>query len=167
MRVSSSDPIRNKIREKMESMLQTRLIIPGLNFMFEDFIRSNKVPKVYVMIQDYPYIANSTYNIPFTDMNKKDFDDIFNIIINFSSYYRDKTNDGRDKTNSPMYHIVLRNILRLPRFAKYESVLLFVPEKGSNTSARINSVWMMYLSENINLFDNKNDNVEIKSDEIM
>lgn len=131
------------------------LYIPGLNFPFEEVINiSMKIPQVYTILQDFPYILNDVYKIPYVEINKKELDDIFKIIIDFNDYYKSRETKGR-KYNSPMYHVVLRNVILLNKYKKYADIVRFIPKKGIMTTSKIDTVWIMYISEHPELMVNK------------
>ena len=130
------------------------LSIPGLNFPFDEIIGiSMKIPQVYTILQDFPFILNDVYAVPYVKISKKELDDIFNIIIDFNTYYKMRESRGQ-KYNSPMYHVVLRNVIMLNRYRKYSDIINFIPKKGDITTSKIDKIWIMYMSEHEELLKN-------------
>lgn len=58
------------------------------------------------------------------------------------------------KYNSPMYHVVLRNVIMLNRYRKYSDIINFIPKKGDITTSKIDKIWIMYMSEHEELLKN-------------
>ena len=138
-------------------IIGVNLSIPGLNFPFDEIIGiSMKIPQVYTILQDFPFILNDVYAVPYVKISKKELDDIFNIIIDFNTYYKMRESRGQ-KYNSPMYHVVLRNVIMLNRYRKYSDIINFIPKKGDITTSKIDKIWIMYMSEHEELL--KNDEV--------
>ena len=126
-------------------IIGVNLSIPGLNFPFDEIIGiSMKIPQVYTILQDFPFILNDVYAVPYVKISKKELDDIFNIIIDFNTYYKMRESRGQ-KYNSPMYHVVLRNVIMLNRYRKYSDIINFMPKKGDITTSKIDKIWIMYM----------------------
>ena len=135
-------------------IIGVNLSIPGLNFPFDEIIGiSMKIPQVYTILQDFPFILNDVYAVPYVKISKKELDDIFNIIIDFNTYYKMRESRGQ-KYNSPMYHVVLRNVIMLNRYRKYSDIINFIPKKGDITTSKIDKIWIMYMSEHEELLKN-------------
>ena len=135
-------------------IIGVNLSIPGLNFPFDEIIGiSMKIPQVYTILQDFPFILNDVYVVPYVKISKKELDDIFNIIIDFNTYYKMRESRGQ-KYNSPMYHVVLRNVIMLNRYRKYSDIINFIPKKGDITTSKIDKIWIMYMSEHEELLKN-------------
>ena len=135
-------------------IIGVNLSIPGLNFPFDEIIGiSMKIPQVYTILQDFPFILNDVYAVPYVKISKKELDDIFNIIIDFNTYYKMRESRGQ-KYNSPMYHVVLRNVIMLNRYRKYSNIINFIPKKGDITTSKIDKIWIMYMSEHEELLKN-------------
>ena len=125
-----------------------------MNFPFDEIIGiSMKIPQVYTILQDFPFILNDVYAVPYVKISKKELDDIFNIIIDFNTYYKMRESRGQ-KYNSPMYHVVLRNVIMLNRYRKYSDIINFIPKKGDITTSKIDKIWIMYMSEHEELLKN-------------
>ena len=138
-------------------IIGVNLSIPGLNFPFDEIIGiSMKIPQVYTILQDFPFILNDVYAVPYVKISKKELDDIFNIIIDFNTYYKMRESRGQ-KYNSPMYHVVLRNVIMLNRYRKYSDIINFIPKKGDITTSKIDKIWIMYMSEHEELLKNDED----------
>ena len=138
-------------------IIGVNLSIPGLNFPFDEIIGiSMKIPQVYTILQDFPFILNDVYAVPYVKISKKELDDIFNIIIDFNTYYKMRESRGQ-KYNSPMYHVVLRNVIMLNRYRKYSDIINFIPKKGDITTSKIDKIWIMYMSEHEELLKNDKD----------
>ena len=145
------------VEDEIMKIIGVNLSIPGLNFPFDEIIGiSMKIPQVYTILQDFPFILNDVYAVPYVKISKKELDDIFNIIIDFNTYYKMRESRGQ-KYNSPMYHVVLRNVIMLNRYRKYSDIINFIPKKGDITTSKIDKIWIMYMSEHEELL--KNDEV--------
>ena len=144
-------------------IIGVNLSIPGLNFPFDEIIGiSMKIPQVYTILQDFPFILNDVYAVPYVKISKKELDDIFNIIIDFNTYYKMRESRGQ-KYNSPMYHVVLRNVIMLNRYRKYSDIINFIPKKGDITTSKIDKIWIMYMSEHEELLKNDEDIEDIEN----
>ena len=141
--------------DEVMKIIGVNLSIPGLNFPFDEIIGiSMKIPQVYTILQDFPFILNDVYAVPYVKISKKELDDIFNIIIDFNTYYKMRESRGQ-KYNSPMYHVVLRNVIMLNRYRKYSDIINFIPKKGDITTSKIDKIWIMYMSEHEELLKNE------------
>lgn len=142
------------VEDEIMKIIGVNLSIPGLNFPFDEIIGiSMKIPQVYTILQDFPFILNDVYAVPYVKISKKELDDIFNIIIDFNTYYKMRESRGQ-KYNSPMYHVVLRNVIMLNRYRKYSDIINFIPKKGDITTSKIDKIWIMYMSEHEELLKN-------------
>ena len=145
------------VEDEIMKIIGVNLSIPGLNFPFDEIIGiSMKIPQVYTILQDFPFILNDVYAVPYVKISKKELDDIFNIIIDFNTYYKMRESRGQ-KYNSPMYHVVLRNVIMLNRYRKYSDIINFIPKKGDITTSKIDKIWIMYMSEHEELLKNDED----------
>ena len=145
------------VENEVMKIIGVNLSIPGLNFPFDEIIGiSMKIPQVYTILQDFPFILNDVYAVPYVKISKKELDDIFNIIIDFNTYYKMRESRGQ-KYNSPMYHVVLRNVIMLNRYRKYSDIINFIPKKGDITTSKIDKIWIMYMSEHEELLKNDED----------
>ena len=142
------------VDDDIMKIIGVNLSIPGLNFPFDEIIGiSMKIPQVYTILQDFPFILNDVYAVSYVKISKKELDDIFNIIIDFNTYYKMRESRGQ-KYNSPMYHVVLRNVIMLNRYRKYSDIINFIPKKGDITTSKIDKIWIMYMSEHEELLKN-------------
>lgn len=143
----------------------SRLIIGGLMFDFNDVYKINEgIPKKYNYGQEYFIISNYVFNIPFTEINNNDKDNLLDIIVAFNNYYkRNIVKTNGNKNNSPLFGCTLICIIKtLSYFHKYKGIIYCLPNKyiDSQTMDTISMYWHLFLIENADIYTRYNRPIE-------
>ena len=143
--------------EKIENFDENRLTIGGLMFDFNDVYKFNEgIPKKYNYGQEYFIISNYVFNIPFTEINNNDKDNLLDIIVAFNNYYkRNIVKMNGNKNNSPLFGCTLICIIKsLSYFHKYKDIIYCLPNKyiDSQTMDTIAMYWHLFLIENPDIY---------------
>lgn len=140
------------------------LTIGGLMFDFNDVYRINEgIPKKYNYGQEYFIISNFVFNIPFTEINNNDKDNLLDIIVAFNNYYkRNIVKANSNKNNSPLFGCTLICIIKtLSYFHKYKDIIHNLPNKyiDSQTMDTISMYWQLFIQENPEIYIKYNNRV--------
>ena len=149
--------IVQRFTETIEDFDEKRLTIGGLMFDFDDVYKFNEsIPKKYNYGQEYFIISNYVFNIPFTEINNNDKDNLLDIIVAFNNYYkRNIVKMNGNKNNSPLFGCTLICIIKsLSYFHKYKDIIYCLPSKyiDSQTMDTISMYWHLFLIENHEIY---------------
>lgn len=133
----------DNLKHKLEQLFRRPITIPGLMFNYaEVYKKADSVPKKYAYQQEFCWLTNRTFHVPFVDITTQDKTVIADLIHKFNMYYKDRMLKETGKTcNSPLYCCTIECILSLPYFEKYKSILDRVPVKDRGTAAHIQAIF--------------------------
>ena len=157
----------SSVNDKFSPQLLT---IGGLMFDFNDVYKINEgIPKKYNYGQEYFIISNFVFNIPFTEINNNDKDNLLDIIVAFNNYYkRNIVKANGNKNNSPLFGCTLICIIKtLSYFHKYKDIIWSLPNKyiDSQTMDTISMYWHLFIIENPDIYVKYNTRVTEAADE--
>lgn len=155
----SAQSIFNKIvklfNSKNNTINEKSFTVPGLMFNFPEVYKtSENVPKKYSYGQEYIYLNNYVFNVPYINISNQDKKEIEEIIFEFNKYYKDENSKRlmSNKVNSPLFTCTIVCIIeQLPKFNKYKIILDYLPDKAlinSTTKSYINAIWFKFIIEN-------------------
>ena len=155
------DYIVQKFTEKNPEFDPKLLIIGGLMFDFDNVYKMNEgIPKKYNYGQEYFIISNHVFNVPFTEINNNDKDNLLEIIVAFNGYYkRNIVKSNSNKNNSPLFGCTLICIIKtLPYFHKYRDIIYSLPNKyiESQTMDTIAMYWHLFLIQTPEIYSKYN-----------
>jgi hypothetical protein len=156
-RTATYSYIVERFSKNIEGFDENRLTIGGLMFDFDDVYKFNEgIPKKYNYGQEYFIISNYVFNIPFTEINNNDKDNLLDIIVTFNNYYkRNIVKMNGNKNNSPLFGCTLICIIKsLSYFHKYKDIIYCLPNKyiDSQTMDTIAMYWHLFLIENPDVY---------------
>lgn len=138
------------IKVKLERLLGCDLTMPGLMFNYREvYKKSENPPKRYCYQQEYSWIINRVFHVPFIDMPSTDREAIASIIFKFNDYYKNKAFVKQEKgCNSPLYCCTITCVFNLPYFQKYRDALKFVAVKDKGTASNIKREFFNFENDN-------------------
>lgn len=139
------------IKVKLEQLLGCDLTMPGLMFNYREvYKKSENPPKRYCYQQEYSWIINRVFHVPFIDMPSTDREAIASIIFKFNDYYKNKAFVKQEKgCNSPLYCCTITCVFNLPYFQKYRDALKFVAVKDKGTASNIKREFFNFENDNV------------------
>lgn len=145
----------SEFKHKLDDLFQTDIRLPGLMFNFLS-LTSRKALDRFTLTEAYSYLIHHAFHFPYVKISKDDIERILELIQRFDAWmneqihkYKPKSTEIK-KNNSKLYTCKLQCILQMPYFYKYIELASFLPVKGSDTTAAIQTDWRVFITANEN-----------------
>lgn len=142
-------------KDEVDQIFGENIRLPGLMFNFLS-LSSRKAIDRFTLTESYSYLIHHTFKFPFIKIPPDDVEKILDLIQRFDTWSNEYTakfkpkSTGLTKSNSKLYTCKLQCILTMPYFFKYIDLAQFLPVKGADTTASIQTDWRIFITSHEN-----------------